>query len=80
MGINMNKMKYRVKDNSRSEAVAVLLFWWILFPFGYDSNPFSIQYKKHWWNRWKDYKENNVTKSFKTYEDAKQYINNLEKN
>lgn len=70
-------MKYRIKDNSALDTFGLFLFWWLILPFGYENNPFSIQYKKHWWNKWKDYEEYGTSKRFKTYDEALQYINKL---
>ena len=48
-------MKYRVKriclDDDLNVITALLFFW--LIPFMNTGPTWEIQYKKHWWNKWK---------------------------
>ena len=48
-------MKYRVKKiciDDDLNAITALLFFWLI-PFLNTSTTWEIQYKKHWWNKWK---------------------------
>lgn len=48
-------MKYRVKRSCLDDnfnGVMSLLFWWAI-PFLNFEPTWDIQYKKHWWNKWK---------------------------
>lgn len=48
-------MKYRVKEiknDSFLDGLMTLIFFWLI-PFMNTGPTWEIQYKKHWWNRWK---------------------------
>ena len=63
-------MKYRVKRvclDDNFNGIMCLLFWWAI-PFLNFSPTWDIQYKKHWWNKWK------TCDSYDRLEDAYRYL------
>lgn len=69
-------MKYRVKEIRNDDlinGILVILLWWLI-PLMNTNPTWEIQYKKHWWNRWK------TCDSYDRKEDAYRYLINYETN
>ena len=63
-------MKYRVKEirnDNWKDGILVVLLWWLI-PFMNSNTTWEIQYKKHWWNKWK------TRDSYDRLEDAYRFL------